>query len=48
MTLRLTAILATVLGLALEASAQTTAPRITPDVVYGHKDGLAMTFDVLR
>ena len=28
------------------ARTQTTAPRITPDVVYGHKDGLAMTFDV--
>ena len=23
------------------------APKITPDVVYGHKDGLALTFDVL-
>ena len=28
------------------AFAQSQAPRITPDVVYGHKDGLAMTFDV--
>jgi acetyl esterase/lipase len=28
------------------AYAQSPAPRITPDVVYGHKDGLAMTFDV--
>jgi acetyl esterase/lipase len=46
MTLRFTGILATVLALAFETSAQTTAPRITPDVVYGHKDGLAMTFDV--
>ena len=27
-------------------SAQTTSQKITPDVVYGHKDGLAMTFDV--
>ena len=26
--------------------AQSVAPKITPDVVYGHKDGLAMTFDV--
>jgi acetyl esterase/lipase len=25
--------------------AQSAPPRITPDVVYGHKDGLAMTFD---
>ena len=28
------------------AHTQAPAPRITPDVVYGHKDGLAMTFDV--
>jgi len=26
--------------------AQSVQPKITPDVVYGHKDGLAMTFDV--
>ena len=25
---------------------QATSQKITPDVVYGHKDGLAMTFDV--
>ena len=25
---------------------QSAPPKITPDVVYGHKDGLAMTFDV--
>jgi len=25
---------------------QSAQPKITPDVVYGHKDGLAMTFDV--
>ena len=24
------------------------APRIQPDVVYGHKDGMALTFDILR
>jgi len=30
----------------LTQSAQPTSPKITPDVVYGHKDGLAMTFDV--
>jgi acetyl esterase/lipase len=33
------------------ALAQTSAPapvEIVPDVVYGHKDGLAMTFDVLK
>lgn len=46
------------IGVALLASvspagalAQESAPdgvRITPDVVYGHKDGMAMTFDVFR
>ena len=46
MTLRLTVLVATVLALSVSVFAQTTAPRITPDVVYGHKDGLAMTFDV--
>ena len=29
------------------AVAQET-PQITPDVVYGHKDGMALTFDVLK
>ena len=43
---RLTAIVAIALALSLDLFAQTTAPRITPDVVYGHKDGLALTFDV--
>jgi len=43
---RLTAILAIVLALASGVVAQVPAPRITPDVVYGHKDGLAMTFDI--
>jgi acetyl esterase/lipase len=28
------------------AHTQAPVPKITPDVVYGHKDGLAMTFDV--
>ena len=23
-------------------------PKITPDVVYGHKDGMALTFDVIQ
>ena len=45
-TLRLTVIVAIVLALSLDVFAQTTAPRITPDVVYGHKDGLTLTFDV--
>lgn len=40
-----------VLALSVCASAQVTAQadvEIIPDVVYGHKDGLAMTFDVLK
>lgn len=43
---RFTAIPAIVLALSLDVFAQSAGPRITPDVVYGHKDGLAMTFDV--
>ena len=23
-------------------------PQVVPDVVYGHKDGLALTYDVIR
>ena len=46
MSPRFAAIPAIVLALALDVFAQTAAPRITPDVVYGHKDGLALTFDV--
>lgn len=38
--------LATALGLATPAIA--AAPEITPDVVYGHKDGMALVYDVLR
>ncbi|MFQ5705358.1 MAG: prolyl oligopeptidase family serine peptidase [Gemmatimonadales bacterium] len=30
------------------ARAQNGDPSITPDVVYGHKDGMALTFDVYR
>jgi acetyl esterase/lipase len=30
------------------AFAQTAAPKITPDVVYGHKDGMALTLDVFQ
>jgi acetyl esterase/lipase len=30
------------------ANGQAPAPRITPDVVYGHKDGMALTFDVFQ
>ena len=36
-----------VLCLAIAAAAAEKV-EIIPDVVYGHKDGLAMTFDVLR
>lgn len=43
---RFAAIAATVLALSLDVLAQAAPPRITPDVVYGHKDGLAMTLDV--
>lgn len=40
------ALLAVVTLAPLVARADDAAIRITPDVVYGHKDGLAMTFDV--
>ncbi|MFV0445762.1 MAG: alpha/beta hydrolase family protein [Planctomycetaceae bacterium] len=33
--------------LARVARGESTAPKITSDIVYGHKDGLALTFDVL-
>jgi acetyl esterase/lipase len=45
-TLFRSVLLSTVLCVATVASAQTSS--ITPDVVYGHKDGLAMTFDVIK
>lgn len=35
-------------SLSTRARAQVDNVEITPDVVYGHKDGLALTFDVLR
>jgi acetyl esterase/lipase len=41
----------TLLILAASAAAQVKAagePEIIPDVVYGHKDGMALTFDVLK
>ncbi len=37
-----------VLGGTTEASAQASDVEVTPDVVYGHKYGMALTFDVLR
>lgn len=40
------AIVAIALLLSLDVLAQTPAARITPDVVYGHKDGMALTLDV--
>ena len=39
-------LLAAFLLLASSLPAQSATPKITPDVIYGHKDGLAMTFDV--
>ena len=35
-------------ALALASPAVAAAPDITPDVVYGHKDGMALVYDVLR
>lgn len=40
------AILAIALVASLDIFAQAPPARITPDVVYGHKDGMALTFDV--
>lgn len=37
-----------ILTLLVPVSAIANEPKIEPDVVYGHKDGLAMTFDVFR
>jgi acetyl esterase/lipase len=45
MRTRATAVLATLLTAPAALSAQL---EITPDVVYGHKDGLALTYDVVR
>ena len=42
----ITPLLAALLVSTATLSEQAVPPRITPDVVYGHKDGLAMTFDV--
>ena len=44
----LCSLLAAVVLCAASPQSQTAQPRITPDVVYGHKDGLAMTFDVIK
>ena len=40
--------LAFVAGLPTISSAQSQNYSVTPDVVFGHKDGLALTFDVFR
>ena len=40
-------VLAWLVGSVPASSLQNVAPRITPNVVYGHKDGLAMTLDVI-
>ena len=34
--------------LAVASSLHAEAPKIQPDVVYGHKDGMALTFDLFR
>lgn len=44
----LAAALLLLVGLAPPAPAQTPDVEITPDVVYGHKAGMALTFDVLQ
>jgi len=36
------------IALLLGGAAEAAEVQIIPDVVYGHKDGLAMTFDVLK
>src|SRR5215203_3631269 len=36
------------LALAFPAAASAADPEVIPDVVYGHKDGMALTYDVLR
>src|SRR5688500_11697297 len=34
--------------LSAPAAARTADPVVVPDVVYGHKDGLALTYDILK
>ena len=34
--------------LMVAGSASAAEPKIVPDVVYGHKDGMALTFDVIE
>jgi acetyl esterase/lipase len=49
--MRITGSILLVFMLTASALTQTTAPatgEIIPDVVYGHKDGMALTFDVLK
>jgi hypothetical protein len=48
--LRLSVVLLALVACACSVSAQAPArqPALTTDVVYGHKDGLALTFDVYR
>jgi acetyl esterase/lipase len=48
---RMVCLILLVLGLAGSGFTQTATPAaldITPDVVYGHKDGMALTFDVVK
>ena len=37
-----------VLSLTLSSMAETAPPSIVPDVVYGHKAGMALTYDVIK
>ncbi len=46
--LRAMSCLVLILGLVLSPARADEAEKISPDVVYGHKDGLALTFDVFR
>jgi hypothetical protein len=46
-TLLAAALFAIVASCPLRPAAAHDGPHITPDVVYGHKDGMALTFDVI-
>jgi acetyl esterase/lipase len=45
---RLIAVLVIVAALGIPAAASAQSREIIPDVVYGHKDGMALTFDVFK
>jgi acetyl esterase/lipase len=48
MKLRRLALVAAAFVLAASASGFAADPKIIPDVVYGHKDGMALTFDAIQ